>query len=86
MPSKKKTEKPQSLRTILSRSPDLQGVARQLSVLLQILRQRTHGPIGIMAVSLSTGINGQVMTALMCRGPAPGDESYWNHQGEMDAI
>jgi len=35
---------------------------------------------------LCSSMNGQCMTALMCRGPAPGDESYESHEAEKSAI
>lgn len=40
----------------------------------------------LASAGLCASINGQVMTSLMCRGPAPGDESYSSHQSEMSAI
>ena len=36
--------------------------------------------------SLCSSLNGQCMTALMCRGPSPGDESYESHEAEKAAI
>ena len=36
--------------------------------------------------SLCSSLNGQCMTALMCRGPNPGDESYESHEAEKAAI
>ena len=35
---------------------------------------------------LCSSINGQCMTALMCRGPKPGDESYESHEKEKAEI
>lgn len=35
---------------------------------------------------LCASLNGQIMAALMCRGPAPGDESYESHNKEMKGI
>lgn len=35
---------------------------------------------------LCASLNGQVMTSLMCRGPAPGDVSYDSHEGEKRDI
>ena len=35
---------------------------------------------------LCSSMNGQCMTALMCRGPKPGDESYESHEAEKAAI
>jgi len=46
VPRKKKTEKPQSLRTILSRSPELQQVSRQLSV-LALAQMEQEGRLGV---------------------------------------
>jgi alanine transaminase len=40
----------------------------------------------LASAGLCASINGQVMTGLMCRGPAPGEESYQSHQNEMNAI
>jgi len=36
--------------------------------------------------SLCSTVSGQIMTALMCRGPAVGDESYQSHEGEKMQI
>mmetsp|Transcript_9410 Transcript_9410/g.17961 ORF Transcript_9410/g.17961 Transcript_9410/m.17961 type:complete len:530 (-) Transcript_9410:94-1683(-) len=36
--------------------------------------------------TLCSSVSGQVMTSLMCRGPAPGDESYESHEAEKRAI
>jgi alanine transaminase len=36
--------------------------------------------------SLCSTISGQVMTSVMCRGPAKGDESYESHEAEKKAI
>ena len=36
--------------------------------------------------NLCSSVSGQVMTSLMCRGPAPGDESYESHEAEKRAI
>ena len=36
--------------------------------------------------TLCSTVSGQVMTALMCRGPAPGDESYESHEAEKKDI
>jgi len=35
---------------------------------------------------LCSSLNGQCMTALMCRGPKPGDESYDSHEAEKSTI
>ncbi|CAB9518182.1 Probable alanine aminotransferase, mitochondrial [Seminavis robusta] len=35
---------------------------------------------------LCSSLNGQVMTALMCRGPEPGEESYDMHEAEKQSI
>ncbi|VEU44532.1 unnamed protein product [Pseudo-nitzschia multistriata] len=40
----------------------------------------------LASASLCSGLNGQCMTALMCRGPSPGDESYESHEAEKTAI
>jgi aspartate/methionine/tyrosine aminotransferase len=40
----------------------------------------------LASVGLCSSVNGQCMTALMCRGPKPGDESYENHEAEKAAI
>ena len=40
----------------------------------------------LASASLCSSVNGQCMTALMCRGPAPGDESYESHEAEKAAI
>eukprot|EP00536_Pseudo-nitzschia_multiseries_P010697 jgi/Psemu1/297635/fgenesh1_pm.336_\ len=40
----------------------------------------------LASASLCSGLNGQCMTALMCRGPQPGDESYASHEAEKAAI
>jgi len=40
----------------------------------------------LISSSLCSSLNGQCMTALMCRGPKPGDESYASHEGEKTAI
>jgi len=40
----------------------------------------------LASACLCSGMNGQIMTALMCRGPVPGDESYENHEAEKTAI
>lgn len=36
--------------------------------------------------TLCSTVSGQVMTALMVRGPEPGDESYESHEAEKKAI
>jgi aspartate/methionine/tyrosine aminotransferase len=36
--------------------------------------------------SLCSTVSGQIMTAIMCRGPKPGDESYESHEAEKSAI
>jgi aspartate/methionine/tyrosine aminotransferase len=36
--------------------------------------------------SLCSTVSGQVMTALMCRGPNPGDESYRSHEVEKTSV
>ena len=36
--------------------------------------------------SLCSSVAGQIMTALMCRGPSPGDASYESHNREKQAI
>lgn len=36
--------------------------------------------------SLCATVSGQIMTALMCRGPSPGDESYRSHEAEKAAV
>lgn len=36
--------------------------------------------------NLCSTVSGQVMTSLMCRGPAPGDESFESHEAEKRAI
>lgn len=40
----------------------------------------------LASASLCSGLNGQCMTSLMCRGPEPGDESYASHEAEKAAI
>jgi len=40
----------------------------------------------LASASLCSSLNGQCMTALMCRGPEPGGESYENHEAEKAAI
>lgn len=40
----------------------------------------------LASASLCSSLNGQCMTALMCRGPSPGDESYESHEAEKEAI
>lgn len=40
----------------------------------------------LASAGLCASVNGQIMTSLMCRGPAPGGESYWNHQTEINSI
>lgn len=40
----------------------------------------------LASAGLCASVNGQVMTSLMCRGPASSDESYWSHQTEMQTI
>ena len=35
---------------------------------------------------LCSSLNGQCMTALMCQGPKPGDESYESHEAEKTTI
>jgi len=40
----------------------------------------------LASAGLCASMNGQVMTSLMCRGPAPGDESYESHQNEINGI
>jgi len=46
VPVKTKTEKPQNLRTVLSRSPELQQVARRLSV-LALAQMEQEGHLGV---------------------------------------
>jgi alanine transaminase len=36
--------------------------------------------------TLCSTVSGQIMTSLMCRGPAPGDPSYASHEAEKHAI
>ena len=40
----------------------------------------------LISSGLCSSLNGQCMTALMCRGPSPGDESYASHEAEKTAI
>jgi len=40
----------------------------------------------LASAGLCASLNGQVMTSLMCRGPAKGGESYESHQGEINDI
>lgn len=40
----------------------------------------------LSSASLCSTLSGQLMTALMCRGPEPGDESYESHEREKKEI
>jgi alanine transaminase len=40
----------------------------------------------LASAGLCATVPGQVMTSLMVRGPAPGDESYESHQAEIQAV
>lgn len=40
----------------------------------------------LASAGLCSSVNGQIMTSIMCRGPASGEESYWSHQSEMKSI